>query len=447
MKSVDDIPDELLQDIVSSIEDQKTLHSLRLTSRRVGRIALPLLYRRFTHRLFQKPARLHCFLRSIIRNAYLARETSSVELLNPMKCDRFWDLDSWNAWARMFYLPNILQPDHRMFLRAFERLQVPNTLYQNRVFEREEAQAALLLCLVENVRYLKIENPVLAATESRFRQDHLLLDLLIPQIKEGNVLQRLVELQATTNRLEGDQGGFRLSAISAFFQLPTMRRLTVIICHDPEDADFAGFDCPPGASNVTEIKIENSAICPLALHMMLSACKRIEVFECDWAGVALGWVEINFPRLKEGLHQHRESLKRTKLDARKHFDSWPEHDDGLVPPLGCLNEFTVLSSLDLPASSLIGWDEDGFGNFQDLRENLPPNLEELKINQIAPRLYEHIAALAEVCAEKYPKLSLITIYDDDPNDELKDDLVKRFDNMGGHVEIIIEDADEIDHFN
>ena len=334
-----------------------------------------------------------------------------------------------------------------MFLNASDSMQEMKDSNQARIVEQEEAQAVLLLCLLKNINLLKVENPVAASRLSRFPTDYHFMALLHPQIKQGLVLQQLAHLHVTSQRMEGGQDGFRLTAIAPFFLLPKLTKVSGNVCHEPEDEDFLNFDCPPNASNVSHLSFERSAICPVALQMMFMACKRVEVFECDWAGVVLGWVEINFPHFKEGIYSHRRHLKRLRLDTRKHFDSWRDEYIGLIPPLGSLQEYTSLTSVELPASALIGWDEDGVGNYDRLQDSLPPNIEELAINQMAPRLYEHISALADVCSEKYPRLAKITISDDDWDEDLRADLKNRFVAMGAHVEIELVDGSEVDHFS
>jgi F-box-like len=447
MRTIHDLPDELLIGIFSLIDDQTTFRNLCLTSKKIGQVALPFLYRIFTHRMFQKPKRLHCFLRSIINRPDLGKAVVEVQLKDPIKNDKFWDLNSWKQWAKMSYLPTLLSPDRHPFLNASNLLQGIDDSQRSIIIEQEEAQAALLLCLLTNIKRLTIENPVSAVSQPRFRMDHLTLSLLQPHIERGTALQKLSHLHATTNRLEGGQAGFRLSAVSGFFRLPELTKVTGVMCHEPEDADFIGFDCPPGTSSVRHIAFERSAICPAGHRLMLRACKCVQVFECDWAGIAVGWVELNFPLLREAVFDHRSNLKRVRLDVRRHFDSYWNSDDGLLPPLGPLDEFTSLTDLDVPASALIGWDEDGFGNYTALKDSLPPNLEHLRINQTAPRIYEQVAALADVCTVVYPRLMKITLCDDALSEELERHLKSRFEEVGAHVKLVIEDGGEIDHFN
>jgi hypothetical protein len=210
-----------------------------------------------------------------------------------------------------------------------------------------------------------------------------------------------------------------------------------------------GFDCPARSSAVTKLEFDHSAICPAALRLMIGACARLEHFACDWAGAVVGWVEVNFPLLLQALWEHGESLKTLTLETRKHFDSWPEHDDGLVPPLGSLKEFANLEILDVPASALIGWDEDGFSGHESLGDVLPPKIRELRINQVAPRVYEHLSDLAAVCNEKFPGLKRIILCELDGQMDLSPleaDLRKRFDDMGADVDFAIEYLGEPSHF-
>ena len=448
--SINDIPDELVHNIVSRIKNRETLHNLCLTSRRLCRITLPHLYQKFSHRLFQRPQRLHTFLRTILAHPELAAAIVEIELRDPEKCADYWDMASWRLWAERNYVPIIEAADHLAMLTAGVSLQLNSQSHVDYLVRSEEAQVALLLVLAQSVVHLHIENPSTAIDTPRFSADHLLMAILHPQIKSGAVLQNLHTLVATSPRLEGGQGGFRLSAIAPFFRLPSLHTFKGCVCHEPEDNFFTGFDCPERSSTVTMLTLEHSAICPLALKFMILACARLEHFACDWAGTAVGWVEVNFPLLCQALWEHRSSLKTLSLDTRKHFDSWPEHENGLVPALGSLQKFSSLEVLDVPASALMGWPEDGFdGGYTELADVLPPAIRELRINQVAPRVYERLSLLAKVCADKFPELRRIVLCEIPEHMDLaplEADLRKNFYEAGAEVDFEIEYLGELSHF-
>jgi len=181
---------------------------------------------------------------------------------------------------------------------------------------------------------------------------------------------------------------------------------------------------------------------------MIKACKALTAFECEWAGVSLGWVEINFPLLKDALVQHKDTLEALTLDTAKHYDSWPEMDDGLIPPMGLmLRKFKKLKKLDAPASALIGWDEDGIGGYDPLKVVLPPNIEELKMNEFAPRMVEMLEDFVGCCCERCPKLKKLTISRVHAGDnDVEDDLRSKFAAMAPGVELFFEDQRDLDHF-
>jgi len=448
--SINDMPDELVQNIVSRIKNRKTLQSLCLTSKRVCRIALPHLYQKFSHRLFQQPRRLHTFLRAILAHPELAAAIVEIELREPKKCANYWDIVSWRLWAERNYVPDVDAADQLAILAAAVSLHWNNQSHIDSLVRSEEAQVALLLCLAKGILHLHIENPSTEIDIPRFNDDHLLMTILHPQIKSGAVLQNLHTLVATSSRLEDGQGGFRLSAIAPFFRLPSLHTFKGNVCHEPEDKFCTGFDCPERSSTVTILTIQHSAICPLALKFMILACSRLEHFTCDWAGLAVGWVEVNFPFLRQALWEQRSSLKTLSLDTRKHFDSWPEHENGLVPALGSLQKFSALEVLDVPASALMGWAEDGFdGGDVELADVLPPAIRELRINGVAPRVYERLSLLAKVCADKLPGLRRIVLCEIPGAGDLaslKADLKKNFDEAGAEVDFEIEYLGELNHF-
>jgi hypothetical protein len=445
---MNDLPDEMVVKIVAYVRNTRALYNLALTSQRMYRISLPFLYARITHFMYQEPGRLHSAIRTLIRRPDLAAKVQYVALRDPIQSESFWDLKSWAVWAAVKYNATLQGEDNSSFLSMANNL-IGNFSSQDSFIEQEEAHAALLVALVSDLKHLHIENPNLVNEPSRFGMDHLILDLLLPLIREGRILQKLENLTAVTARLEGGQGGFRLASIASFFLLPNLCSVTGVACFEPEDDLFVNFDRPRRFSTVRELRFLRSAICPLGLSEMLESCKTVEIFECDWAGLSVGWVEINFPLLLEALVAHKETLIELTLDTAKHFDSWPERDDGLVPPLGpALKTFEKLRKLDVPSSALIGYDESDVGGYAALKEMLPPNLEELKLNEFAPRLLEMVLDLVPHCTELLPKLRKLTISRVHAgNADVEDNLEAKFAAAAPQVKLTFEDRREIDHFD
>ncbi|KAE9962244.1 hypothetical protein BLS_000616 [Venturia inaequalis] len=446
--SLSDLPDEMIVKIIEYIGVTRTLYSLSLTSHRLYRITLPFLYAAISHHMYQEPKRLQSAVRTLIRRPDLAAKVQYVALHDPIQNDSFFDLKSWAVWAAIKYNATLEGKDASRFFSAANNL-IGNLSARDSLIEKEEAHAALLVALVPGLKHLHIENPTLVNDTSRFGMDHLILDILQPQIKNGNILQDLERLTAVTARLEGGQGGFRLSSIASFFLLPKLRSVVGVACFEPEDDLFVNFDPPRRSSAVRELRFLRSAICPLGLNKILESCKAVETFDCDWAGVAVGWVEINFPLLLKALEHHKETLTELNLDTAKHFDSWPESDNGLVPPLGpALHTFKILRKLDVPASALIGYDDHDVGGYDKLKDILPPNLEELKLNEFAPRLVEMVEELVPHCTTLLPRLRRLTISRVHAGDaDVEDDLERKFREMAPDVQLSFVDKREIDHFD
>lgn len=443
-----DLPDELIIKIIEYIQITRALYNLSLTSQRLYRITLPFLYARISHYMYQEPERLHSAIRTLIRRPDLAAKVKYVALRDPIQNDTFFDLKSWAVWAAVKYNATLEGDDTSRFFSAANNL-IGNLSARDSLIKKEEAHAALLVALTPGLKHLHIENPNLVNEPSRFGMDYLILDILQPQIKKGRILQELERLTAVTARLEGGQGGFRLASIASFFLLPKLRSVIGVACFEPEDELFVNFDPPRRSSTVRELRFLRSAICPLGLSEMLESCKAVEIFDCDWAGLSVGWVEINFPMLLAALESHQQTLTELTLDTAKHFDSWPESDEGLVPPLGvALQSFKNLRKLDVPASALIGYDENDVGGYGDLKDTLPPNLEELKFNEYAPRLVEMVEELVPHCTTLLPKLRKLTISRIHAGDaDVEDDLERKFREMAPGVQLYFVDRREIDHFD
>ncbi|TID13759.1 hypothetical protein E6O75_ATG01737 [Venturia nashicola] len=446
-KSMNQLPDELIAKIIEYIHITRSLYSLSLVSQRFYRITLPFLYAAISHYMYQEPKRLQSAIRTLIRRPDLAAKVQHVALRDPRQNDSFFDLKSWAVWAAVKYNATLEGEDASRFFTAANNL-IGNLSARDSLVQKEEAHAALLVALVPSLKHLHIENPNLVNEQSRFGMDHLILDILQPQIKSGKILQNLERLTAVTARMEGGQGGFRLSSIASFFLLPKLRSVIAVACFEPEDDLFVNFDPPRRSSAVRELRFLRSAICPLGLKKILECCRAVEIFDCDWAGLSVGWVEINFPLLLEALEHHKNTLTELTLDTAKHFDSWPESEDGLVPPLGpALHTFENLRKLDVPASALIGYDEYSVGGYGKLKDILPPNLEELKLNEFAPRLVGMVEELVPHCTTLLPNLRKLTISRIHAGaTDVEDDLERKFREMAPVVQLSFVDRREIDHF-
>lgn len=433
--------------IIESIRCTRTLYNLTITSKRMYRVALPFLYARISHYMYQEPKRLHSAIRTLIQNPELAAKVQYVALCDPIQNDSFFDLKSWEVWAAVKYNATLESADTPNFISAANHL-LGHLAERDNLIEKEEAHAALLIALAPCLKHLHIENPNLVNEPSRFGMDHLILDILQPQIKRGTILQELEKLTAVTARLEGGQGGFRLASIASFFLLPKLRVVIGVACFDPEDDLAVNFDPPRRSSTVRELRFLRSAICPRGLSEVLNCCKEVEIFACDWAGLSVGWVEINFPLLLEALESHKETLTELVLDTAAHFDSWPETENGLVPPLGpVLKSFQKLRILDVPASALIGFDENDVGGYGQLKDILPPDLEELKVNEFAPRLVQMVEDLVPQCTTILPKLRKLTISRIHAGDaDVEDGLENKFAKFAPDVKLSFVDKREIDHF-
>ncbi|KAF2430748.1 hypothetical protein EJ08DRAFT_733995 [Tothia fuscella] len=452
-QSINDFPEELALKVISQVADRSTLYNLLFSSKRIYRITLPILYRSIDHQMYKHPPMIHSAVRTLLLKPELARKVEMIGIRDPKPCQQFWDLKSWGRWAKAEYRAKVHEDDEELFLAGSQHLLSPGLLESGlptleHLMEKEEAQVALLISLCPNVKRFLLENPSTPTESPRFVLDYLVLQILHPQIRDGKLLQNLEYLTTVTERLEGGQGGFRLSSIATFFLLPNLRRVKGVACFEPEDDLFEDFECPIATSSVRELRFFRSAVCPKGLSQTIGACKALEVFGCDWAGLNVGWVEINFPLLTGALLEQKRSLHRVRLNTAKHFNSWPERDDGLVPPFGKhLKEFDRLKTLDVPASALIGWDENNVGGYDRLRDVLPRNIEDLKINEFAPRLLEMIDDFASVCTEFCPLLRKLIISRRHADVDVEDGLKEKFAKLAPDVKLLFVDGEEVNHFD
>lgn len=95
--------------------------------------------------------------------------------------------------------------------------------------------------------------------------------------------------------------GFVCPQSHPFFRLPSLHTFKGCVCHEPEDNFFTGCHCPERSSAVTVLTFQHSAIYLLALKSTILTRAHLEHFACDWAGTVVGWVEVNFPLLRQAL--------------------------------------------------------------------------------------------------------------------------------------------------
>lgn len=437
--TLDGLPEELLHNVLRFVQSQRDFLSLCRTSSRYNRAASPRLYSSFKHELYQQPERLHSFLRNIVRRPDLADCVSHVTLTHQQRGKSFYDLRTWREWAIKSYKPELSEEDVELFQEGARELQLQLHDALEIISRKEEAQAALMLSHTRNVTELSLNIP-------NVNDSRLLLNILKETTDRGTALQNLRKFTGIYYNFDGEsQGGFELAPISSLFRLPKIQSIYAIACLEPEDDAFRGFDCEEGTSNVVEIQFHRSSVCPKAMSLMLAAPRALKRFYCDWGGHTVGWSEINFPTIGRALQKQARSLESLTLDVKKHYHTWPEAEDGLVPPLGSFAGFERLTHIDVPGAALIGWDEASVGGYARLMDILPTCIATLKVNQWTPGIGEQLQELADVVIANFPDLQEICL-EGPPEDVSEVKLQKLFNARGSQVTVRISDGDEVNHF-
>lgn len=436
--TLDGLPEELLENVFLFLDSQTVFLRLCRVSRRFQRAATPFLYREFHHELYTAPNRLHVFLRNIIKRPILATYLTKIDLRGQQKSAFFNNMKMWALWAATSYKPELAIEDRELFKDAAEELRLEQADALATIASKEEAQAALLLSRATNVTDLSMNVPNL-------ENSRLLLDILRETTHRGTALQNLRSFTSVYNFDGAKQGGFELAPISSLFRLPKIESIHAVACLEPEDNAFRGFDCPEGTSTVTEIEFRRSSVCPKAMSLMIGACRGLKHFYCDWGGHTVGWSEVNFPTVGAALRKQEHSLESLVLDVRKHYHTWPEEEDVLIPPLGSFAGFRCLTSISAPGAALVGWDEGRVDKYPELSEILPPSLRSLRINQWAPEFDQHLEKLSDVVVATLPNLREISL-EGAPEAVSGEELQRTFDSKGARVKLHVTGGDEVDHF-
>ncbi|OCL14190.1 hypothetical protein AOQ84DRAFT_222348 [Glonium stellatum] len=359
--TIDDLPDELLLEIITlagyygpyGYPDSYCVY----VSRRWCRLALPLLYYRYSFKL--SPSR---FLRTIVMAPELGRYVKEITVdLNVEK-------DKGKG-------QNILaSKDYQDLVTRAKSLQIPNEDEFLRKLSQNDREALLVLILSQTPNIRVFEAQATFHIPWDFPDGQLEQPLwleLISEIAEGTSVGRIHHFH-TLQRIKVDlRYPVAVGQLSSLFRLPSLRTIEIRYAFVVDGE--SSWKYAEKSSSVENLTYTVSAIHHDALVRMILACKALKSFTYyhDEAFQIL-LVPLNVSPVSRALRVHSDSLE--KICIRHEFDELACEFIGL---LGSFQDFRRLKDLDVNFSLLV--DENMPGGLQSILNILPPNLETLTL--------------------------------------------------------------------
>ncbi|OCL11593.1 hypothetical protein AOQ84DRAFT_386723 [Glonium stellatum] len=452
LRTLDDLPAELLLEILSYISSSRSayndnmlrpdpmirergkyvgnpanpnaeLWSLCLTNRYLNYVSEPVLYQEFHHALWESPALIY-FLRTIIRRPHLAGHVKRVSLdyLNLFKAfDTLWD--------RLAAPTTLLvdKDDIQLFLQTARQSLLMSRVNETRISKLEDSALVLLLfSQASNLRELHYNvSGNLLTQASTDLINTALWNMLVFDSKELEVFPFSSLKKVSLSYVNADEGsshetgGFPLNRASAWLFLPSVESLELFRCtlgrFRPRsmliNSSGRTYDrlhvhrrlpSALSAASLTSITFRDSIVDPDALYDMLSNCKSLKSFDLEWSSR-----HVDYDRVGRALRTQKHSLETLRLNASKAIhDYCPaiEEIEYRVDSLGSLHDFKKLSFIDVPGLAITGWRIP-----LRLDETLPPNIQTLKIQSLGLSPLYQIGELGCVAPERFRSLRLIEV--------------------------------------
>jgi hypothetical protein len=322
---------------------QKTLHALCLTSRSLKRISEPILYSAFLgSTTWHGYDQIRSFQKTILMRRELAARVQYVE-------NRLSD-----------YLGNGLRDDLELF-GAMEMV------------EGYFSKLASIIILAGNTEHLSV-------VSLETLEVSLWSKLVQNEVPSLIAYHGFPKLQTICLQIQTSDCG--LSDRAALFhricddltKVPTLRLLRASgVVGSTLYRSFTGM-----FENLDTMEIYDCILDFEEVEQLISACKELKHFTCQWVYLDSGQPSDLFPKLL----LHKDSLESLHIDLRESRD---RHEWALGPqPLGSFQEFSVLKSIVMCEETLLATGHSilDFSDqhlSQQIAEFLPRNLESLTL--------------------------------------------------------------------
>ncbi|KAK4902213.1 hypothetical protein LTR27_001116 [Elasticomyces elasticus] len=335
------LPEELLQHVFSYLhlsgeprarnQDKvrlSTMASISLANRMCYRVVKPHMYHTLILEDYDHTARRRNILRTLLQDA----DTGSLVQLFYAGS---WSLevDYENTTWQPEPVPDDLKRDA---LFALDGAGLPTSLRDHLRLQLargvEDAEIALLLLLVPNIRLLDISVSF-----------HVKESLAMSVIQQGP-LQHLSEVKVSHSDTEGSSS---IDGLVALLRLPALDtfRGRMIDCNSESSTLLE-----PIRSTLKRVFFNMSLLDAVGLQRLLVACPDLETLSVHWGSATVGDSSIEYRAIGQALRNHGTKLKNLHLkpEDAEVFDDSLDSDS----PLDSLKELAALRLLNVPYHAL-----------------------------------------------------------------------------------------------
>ncbi|OCK77370.1 hypothetical protein K432DRAFT_334052 [Lepidopterella palustris CBS 459.81] len=451
--TINDLPDELLLEIFSSIpsNETSTLYNLALTSRKYNKISEPFLYHTFQYdAAVHAPVRL--FISTLLIRPELASHVKEIFLSD-------WDLPNF-AWEA-----SEIASSRQVMLEKVGQFNFPpkytKRWKQTLADGEDHAEIALLLFLVPNLEILSLQMP------HKFNPKHFMpLRLLFEALDDPDMVRvhqfaKLRKLLLAPVEIDGVDP-LTIAPFSTFFRLPAMEEFQADQGYDIGSMHL--YEWPIHESTVRTIVLRDCYSSGHAVATLIHACKSLRTFQFIWNGNVGHSAErmTDFSEAFSAFLTHETNLENLSISINR------GHRWGVGPHNSAtfynIHKFAKLTTLHISPELLIGFlHTTSTRQFVDL---FPASLEALTLNIWAihtnrdinvlaehsnlsvshasslleppylPLLFNHLTCLAQN-TDRFPTLKRIVINSFDTLREQWQPVVDEFGRVGISVEVCL----------
>lgn len=284
-----------------------------------------------------------------------------------------------------------------------------------RGYVSEDAEIALLFCLVPNISYLSLQFlvPYLTPGERHLGRNPCFALAFLKAAAPSLATLRTLKLDSLgLDPLED------APSLLQIFSIPKLESFKA----EAQFAHWGGFKAPVAVNTLRHLDLRDCDISPSAIHRLLVSCTRLETltFERQETGDWNGYTEANPPvtwcSIIEALSGCARYLRVLKVD----LDRLPGHGSASSNSdmSTMLQHFTALERLSINEIGLFGIcvDEqvdpltrDGMELYHELLGRLPPHLESLTIESATDLTLNCLGSAVGFIHETRPSIRQITV--------------------------------------
>lgn len=409
-RTINDLPDELLLAICSSLHTLSDLdslpsvfYSLSLVSRKWNIIVTPFLYHTFHY-----DATLHRSLRFFICSLLGSpRLASHVKVIN---------VDDWEPTTSPWVTDDGAPDCERSMIDFVNGCRFPPKYaarWKQALIDRViDAEVALLFFLVPNLEELVLLMPDLHERKGeRFWPHRLLFEALDdPTIVRVHAFDKLKKLNVSA--VDGD---YHIGPFSNFFRLPALEKF--YSCGASDSTGHVDlYAWPRGSSAVTSIELTENFLDAYSLSILIRACSSLKKFEVTQSFLWEGIHGLGFRELFDALRLHKDSLEELKINPYTPIDVTGSSVDHNLSTFKDLHMFSMLKKLYIAEIASLG--DMLPPSSTSLVEILPQSMENFgyelysvdTTSETRLRLFaDSICHLLETCSHTHPNLRWLTI--------------------------------------